>query len=373
MGWILRFDFGEGSSTKFKKVEIGGIFGKDVLDDTEHYNVGIDLIDDGNASVRVGGLFGLYIAISMDGQTNDNHIGQWDFDINTILGCDYGIYMSSGTSDETQNEANRFTVNYVAFCDHVVAINTAHDNAKSVSSNYFHFGHFEIHNRNGQIGFWVSGDDTFSNKFEVDGVLVRPVGGGRIVSLLNSAYDNLFELPYIDMDLIDTSGGYNIFKGTSNQNTAIPPYSIVALGRSEITGIAAPTDKMWRQGDRVWNRDPDSGGVLGWICTTSGTPGTWVPIGGDMGGIKTLADDATPTVAGGTKFLTGGTTTITDFDDGVTGQIIYIISEHAITITDATNIFLNGSGDFIMADTDTLTLICKADNKWYELARSDNT
>jgi hypothetical protein len=90
-------------------------------------------------------------------------------------------------------------------------------------------------------------------------------------------------------------------------------------------------------------------------------------------GISTLADNATPSILGNDKWLTGGTTTITDFDDGVTGQVINIVSEHAITITDGTNIFLSGSVNWTMAATDTLTLICKADNKWYELARSDNT
>ena len=87
----------------------------------------------------------------------------------------------------------------------------------------------------------------------------------------------------------------------------------------------------------------------------------------------TLADDATPSVANENRFLTGGTTTITDLDDGITGQIITIISEHSITITDGTNIFLSGSANFEMVATDTLTLICKSDNKWYEIGRSDNT
>ena len=86
----------------------------------------------------------------------------------------------------------------------------------------------------------------------------------------------------------------------------------------------------------------------------------------------TLADDATPSVAGGNLFVTGGTTTITDFDDGTEGQQIIIISEHAITITDGTNIFLSGSANFVMASTDTLTLIQKASGLWYELSRSVN-
>ena len=88
--------------------------------------------------------------------------------------------------------------------------------------------------------------------------------------------------------------------------------------------------------------------------------------------ILTLADDATPSVRGNKKWLTGGTTTITDFLDGVVGQEILILSEHAITITDGTNLFLAGSVDFVMADTDSLYLIQKADEKWYEISRSVN-
>lgn len=94
-------------------------------------------------------------------------------------------------------------------------------------------------------------------------------------------------------------------------------------------------------------------------------PFSWTP--------RTLSNDATPSVQGGHIFLTGGTTAITDLDEGVEGQIVTIVSEHAITITDGTNIFLSGSANFVMAATDTLTLVCKADNKWYEIGRSDNT
>ena len=88
--------------------------------------------------------------------------------------------------------------------------------------------------------------------------------------------------------------------------------------------------------------------------------------------IKTLANDATPSVKGGRTFLTGGTTTITDFDDGYPGQKITVIAEHSLTITDGTNIFLDGSANWAMTATDTLTLICKADGLWYELSRGDN-
>jgi len=92
--------------------------------------------------------------------------------------------------------------------------------------------------------------------------------------------------------------------------------------------------------------------------------------------IQALADNETPTVKTDVLhkfFKTGSTTTITDFDDGIEGQVITILAEHSLTITDGTNIFLSGGTNWAMAATDTLTLVCKADNKWYEISRSDNT
>jgi hypothetical protein len=106
---------------------------------------------------------------------------------------------------------------------------------------------------------------------------------------------------------------------------------------------------------------PDAnGGAKRWIRALPSNP------------YNTLANDATPSISSGNLWITGGTTTITNFDDGYIGQTITIIAEHSITITDGTNIFLNGSANFVMAATDTLTLIQKPDGKWYEIARSDN-
>ncbi len=85
-----------------------------------------------------------------------------------------------------------------------------------------------------------------------------------------------------------------------------------------------------------------------------------------------LADSATPSVAAGNSFLTGGTTTITNFTGGVPGQIIHIIGSYAVTITDGTNIFLSGSANFNLASSGVLTLIQSTDGKWYEMSRSVN-
>ena len=88
----------------------------------------------------------------------------------------------------------------------------------------------------------------------------------------------------------------------------------------------------------------------------------------------TLANDATPSVVGLSLVVSGGTTTITDFDDGVVGQTIKLRAAHSLTIThNASIIVLNGGANFAMASGDTLTLTMFTDQVWHEVARSDNT
>lgn len=46
-------------------------------------------------------------------------------------------------------------------------------------------------------------------------------------------------------------------------------------------GTAAPTSTgdTYFVGDRVWNTAPSAGGVIGWVCTAAGSPGTWHSFG----------------------------------------------------------------------------------------------
>jgi len=41
------------------------------------------------------------------------------------------------------------------------------------------------------------------------------------------------------------------------------------------SGTAAPTIGAFERGDIVWNRSPTTGNPTGWMCTATGTPGTW--------------------------------------------------------------------------------------------------
>ncbi len=88
--------------------------------------------------------------------------------------------------------------------------------------------------------------------------------------------------------------------------------------------------------------------------------------------ITTLDDTGTPTVSAGNLFKTGGTTAITDFDDGLVGQTIKILGAHSITITDGAAIDLSGGSDYTMTATDTLTLTMYNNQVWVEEGRSVN-
>lgn len=45
------------------------------------------------------------------------------------------------------------------------------------------------------------------------------------------------------------------------------------------TGVSSPDSGNYRQGDIVWNTDPQPTGWVGWICIREGTPGIWKPFG----------------------------------------------------------------------------------------------
>jgi len=80
--------------------------------------------------------------------------------------------------------------------------------------------------------------------------------------------------------------------------------------------------------------------------------------------------DATPSVLHTNVFDTAGTTSITDFDDGKVGQVIFIRAQSSVTITDNANINLNNSANFDMVSGDTLTLCMFEDGIWHEIART---
>jgi hypothetical protein len=87
----------------------------------------------------------------------------------------------------------------------------------------------------------------------------------------------------------------------------------------------------------------------------AGTSGTFITFG---------AADVTPTVAGGNVFKSGGAVTVTTFDDGVTGQAITVISEHAVVFDVTGTTLKGGSADITTAAGDVTSWIFDGTN-WY--------
>lgn len=54
---------------------------------------------------------------------------------------------------------------------------------------------------------------------------------------------------------------------------------IKVQGKKQEVGDGYPTSGSYQKGDIVWNSNPVPGGFVGWICTTSGTPGQWKTFG----------------------------------------------------------------------------------------------
>lgn len=85
-----------------------------------------------------------------------------------------------------------------------------------------------------------------------------------------------------------------------------------------------------------------------------------------------LDNTGTPSVLNASICITGGTTAITSFTNGYLNQVITILSDHAVTITNGANIKLAGAANFVMGADDTLTLCRRSGNVWVEMARSNN-
>jgi len=75
-------------------------------------------------------------------------------------------------------------------------------------------------------------------------------------------------------------GVYQLFRRIANQLNGVREGRISFVTNAT---TAAPTAGQWAQGDFIKNSAPVEAGValskyviVGWVCTVSGTPGTWV-------------------------------------------------------------------------------------------------
>lgn len=88
----------------------------------------------------------------------------------------------------------------------------------------------------------------------------------------------------------------------------------------------------------------------------------------------TITSGATPSVDGVSYIIMnyGSPTTITNFLNGVEGQIIYLYFTNSNVTVDRTNCVLNGGANFVSSNYDTLVLL-KGPSYWAEISRAANS
>jgi hypothetical protein len=140
-------------------------------------------------------------------------------------------------------------------------------------------------------GMVLSTDPTGSN-FSLTGNVISGChtstsGGYGLVTGVNDLYlsGNLFTGN--DLDIYPQSD--QIIRSTGDAfSTASSGPLIVAVDSNNIAGggtqqrgrgSGEPLVGSWNVGDVVYNTSPAVGYPVGWVCTTSGTPGTWNPFG----------------------------------------------------------------------------------------------
>ena len=104
------------------------------------------------------------------------------------------------------------------------------------------------------------------------------------------------------------------------------------------------------------------------VFADGSVPSRFNEMWGSESGIQTLANSATPSVlTGNGTFLTGGTTTITNFTGGYAGKRITVLGAHSVTITHGTNMFMKAGTNFAMTANNSIEFVQRADGKWYEV------
>ena len=113
--------------------------------------------------------------------------------------------------------------------------------------------------------------------------LVGTAGTVTLVALNGYVGANVDTSVWIDTKFYKYSTGITVLVW----NSPVSGYANIgvqgAVGRSTRSAIvyinSIPTTGTWNVGDIAYNIAPASAGYIGWVCTTSGTPGTWKTFG----------------------------------------------------------------------------------------------
>ena len=223
------------------------------------------------------------------------------------------------------------------------------------------------------------------------GIKTTPVGNNALTVSGSTAIGTS------SLDVHRFTGSLELANQLSVGGSNISSNQIVVDGLSAIDTSLSPTRLVFGNSTTEVNILGDNGGFLhisesnvgvGTIEPTKklqvagdiSASGDFINNGATIHSVKTFsAGDTTPDVSNGVVFLTNnslvGTTTITGFDNGTTGQIIHVIlNDNNTDFTNGTNLKLFRGLDYTSGQTnDISSFVCKDGTTWLELNRQDNS
>lgn len=208
--------------------------------------------------------------------SSNNTISGNSFMVSGVVSGVSAIFLEGGTTQKVN--FNNITGNTVSGYRNGVAITNANNN--SVSGNM-------ISNCSAQGIFHVSGADNFiaTNKCASNVASGIEVFTGTNIALsANECTNNAAYGIYINSGVTGTKVFGNVLYGNTIANwvdlgTSTETFNNIGVPLNKIGyGTAEPATGTWTRGNIVWNTTPSAGGTPGWVCVTSGTPGTWKPM-----------------------------------------------------------------------------------------------
>lgn len=109
-------------------------------------------------------------------------------------------------------------------------------------------------------------------------------GGTPIISIRNTSNVDYFQIENC-MKYSSVSNtpaglyGNTYYNQTTGYFYAYDKMSDTYKPFNEQYANSAPTTGTWKIGDKIYNKTPVSGGYIGWVCVTAGSPGIWKGFG----------------------------------------------------------------------------------------------
>jgi hypothetical protein len=232
--------------------------------DNAYQNIGIYCQAFDMSNIKVQTIRGCQYGLWMDALTNNVHMGTNSIDIAHLYQCSVGLLMQTGTTAGSMIEANRITGQYwYGFT--TAAISSAGSGTQNFVENIFDIVSLGVGIANGSA--ILLGSTSFRNIYRIRSWDAGVSGTGVYINAPLATANNLFQVPAFPLSQVTWSSPNNILDSLTTLTDG--------NGRSVIVGTTYPASGSWRAGDQCWNNAPSAGGTPGWVCTTSGTPGTW--------------------------------------------------------------------------------------------------